>query len=237
LVTTVYRRLAAGLTVALLTACASSPEDAIKPVVKTIAIVPATDPKAVSFESRSTAGLFIPIAGLIAASEARSRQAQITAALQVEKLALGDKLTQHVAAELRKAGYEVEILTNLNRPKDYPDSIDIRTVSTAADAILQLQVSDLGIYSGLFSGSYVPRVSTYGLMYAKGRKRALYDAEIHYGAHAEKGKDWAVEADPKYSYTGPDDILGKAEEVKSVFTEGSVAAGRRMTEQLLARLR
>ncbi len=231
-------RLAAAALLALLVACATpSPEDAIKPVIKTIAIVPATEPQRVTFESRSTASVFIPVLGLLAASEAKKKQAEMTATLQVGKLSLADKLTQQVAADLRLAGYQVEILTNVERPKDHPDGVDIWTLPHGADAILHLQLNDVGIYSGLFSGTYAPRVTTYGLMVAKGRTRALYDAEVHYGAHAEKGKDWAVEADARYVYTSPDEIISKAEELRAVFAIGSAAAGKRMTELMLAKMR
>lgn len=234
----VCRRLVPVLALALLSACASRPsQPVVKPAVRKIALVPAAEPKAVTFESRSTAGLFVPVLGMIAAADARSRQAQISATLQVDKLALGDRLTQQMATALRQAGYEVEIVTGLKRPADDPDNIDILALNTAADAVFQVRVVDLGIYSGLFSANYVPRVVTYGVMYSKNGEYTFYDAEVHYGAHAEKGKDWAVEGDPKHAYTGPDDILAKADDVKAAFTAGIDASGVRIAQQVLAALK
>lgn len=222
----------------LLAGCASkTPDNYVKPVVKTIAVVSASDPRSVTFESKSTVGIFIPLAGLVAASNARARQEQLTATLKVGELTLGEKLTIQVVADLRQAGYQVEVLTDVKRPPDRPDNIDITAIKTQADAILQLQVTDAGIYSGLFSGSHVPRVSIYGLMYTKGGNERLYSGEVYYGAHAEKGKDWAVQADPKYTYTSAEDAMQKATEVRAVFVEGTLASGKRMAEQIIAAIK
>ncbi|MCY7316508.1 MAG: hypothetical protein LH480_13060 [Rubrivivax sp.] len=137
----------------LIVACASPfPEDMVKPVIRSIAIVPATEPLRVTLESRSIVGLFIPVVGLVAASEAKQKQARIAAALLVDKLSLAEKLTQQVVADPQLAGYQVEVPSNLNRPKDYPDSIDILTVNHTADAILQSQLSDVGVSRGFFPG-------------------------------------------------------------------------------------
>jgi hypothetical protein len=234
----VSRRLVPVLALALLSACASRPsQPVVKPAVKKIALVPAAEPRSITFESRSTAGLFVPVLGMIAAADARSRQGQISAALQVGRMGMGDRLTQQLAGALREAGYEVEIVTDLKRPADDPDNIDILALNTAADAVFQLRVVDVGIYSGLFSANYVPRVVTYGVMYSKDGGYTFYDAEVHYGAHAEKGKDWAVEGDPKHAYTGPDDILAKADDVKAAFMAGIVASGTRIAQQVLAALK
>lgn len=226
------------LALTLLSACASGPAAPVaKPVIKKIALVPAAEPKAISFESRSTAGVLVPLLGLAAAADTRNRQAQLSARLQLERVALGDKLTQQMAAALREAGYEVEIVADVKRPADDPDNVDLLALETGADAVLQVRVVDVGIYSGHFSASYVPRVVTYGLMYSKGGVHTLYDAEVHYGAHAKEGKDWAVLGDPKHAWSGPDEILAKADDVKGAFVAGTSAAGSRMAQQVLAALK
>jgi len=217
--------------------CATSPEETTKPAIKSIALVPASNPKAVSYESRSTAAVLLPFANIANSIDSKNRRAQLTMAMQVDRLGLGDKLTEVVAEELRRAGYRVDILSGIARPADYPDNIDPRTIKSDSDAILQLIVNDVGIYSGFMSDSYVPRVTGYGLMYATGRRRPLFDGETHFGAHAEKGKDWAVEIDPKYTYSGPDQVVAKVDEVRTVFTNGTVATGKRMAQRILAAIR
>ncbi len=206
-------------------------------MVKKIALVPAAEPKAISFESRSTASLFVPLLGLVAAADASNRQLQISARLQLERLGLGDQLTQQMATALRGAGYEVEIVGDLKRPADDPDNIDLLALQTQADAVFQVRMVDVGLYSGHFSGSFVPRITTYGVMYSKDGEHTLYDAEVHYGAHAKEGKDWAVPGDPKHTWSSADEILAKTDDVKGAFAAGTAAAGARMAQQVLAALK
>jgi hypothetical protein len=81
---------------------------------------------------------------------------------------LGAALTAEVASALRAAGFTVDILQDVKRPSDVPDNVDFDGVSTDADAILNLCISEVGVYSSMLSRDYVPRLNAFGKL-ASGR--------------------------------------------------------------------
>jgi|ERR1700677_2841807 hypothetical protein len=103
-----------------------------------------------------------------------------------------------MASALRGYGFTVEILQGVVRPTGDPDNVDEDRVSSDADALLHLRISEVGMYSSHMSTDYLPRVNASGKLFIKGRDDDIYDEEIDYGVDAKKGKAWAIPADPKF---------------------------------------
>lgn len=145
---------------------------------------------------------------------------------------LGADFTEEVVTALRGYGFTVEILDGLKRPADDPDNIDYDKISSDADAILHLWISEVGLYSSHMSVDYIPRVNASGRLFVKGREDDIYDEEIDYGVDAKKGKDWAILPDPKFAYRSFDAVMSNIDDVRSAFATGAAEIGKRMSEQI-----
>lgn len=235
---TLSRRTVLLLAPAALAACASRPpaEPVAKPVVRKIAVVPATDPRDLSLDSRSAIGLLVPIAGLAALAYSKSRQAELNLAISPATLGFAEPFSRQVAQGLAQAGFEVQMLDGVARPADDPDGVDLTSLGAGADAVLHLRVTSFGLYAGL-AGRYEPVLVTYGLVNTKPDNQYLTQAELHYGAHARKGKDWAIEADPAYAYADLEEVKRRADHVRQGFLAALQPSAERMVRQLVAELR
>jgi uncharacterized lipoprotein YmbA len=104
-------KLMLSVAVALLTSgCATQPKTALaKPVVRTIAIIPATNPAAYSFENQSAVQFLIPLAATVNYLDSKSKAKAFNEKLLAQPLPLGTKLTDEIATELRGYGYQVQV--------------------------------------------------------------------------------------------------------------------------------
>lgn len=225
------RSIFALILVPLLNACAHHAVILGRPTIRSIAIIPASNPTSFTLEN-----LPIPIGSgplyLATKLYSRSKAKGFNNAAKPDGSTLGTDLTNEVAAALRADGFVVEILQDVKRPEDEPDNIDYNTISTNADAILHLTISEVGLFSSSFSRNYVPRVNASGKLFVKGREDDIYQEDIYYGADAKKGKEWAILPDPKYAYPSIDAVMSNVQEIRAAFAVGIAEISRRMTEQI-----
>lgn len=219
--------------VLLTAACANQPKTvSAKPVVRTIAIIPATDPAIYSLENQSAVQFLIPLAATVNYLDSKSKAKTFNEKLLAQPSALGTKLTDDVAAALRGYGYQVQILDAVARPIGDIDNVDYDKVTAGADAILHLRFTEVGLFSPRSSNSYLPRVNAQGTLFVKGRNDYLYDQEIYYGVDARSGNTWAIAADQKFAYSSFDSVLVGLDGVREAFSTGSAAVSKRMSEQV-----
>jgi hypothetical protein len=222
----------------LLAGCATSTQDAgPKPVIKSIALVPASNPQKVILENTNVLSGFSLWSAAAHRKDTEMKESALNSSINIRESKLGDVLTEKVVSNLRAAGFQVEVLSAIDRPKDYPDNIDIRTLSVTADAVMQLTVTYVGIYSGATSTAFNPQLGGYALLYPKGSKRALFDAEVQFGTAMSEGKPSHIKADPKFAYQGINAVYGNTVELKGLYVSGADLVARRLSDQLLATLR
>ena len=227
------RRLAAVAVLATLAACASKPKFAGKPVVTKIALIPATEPFALTLENRNqVAQVIVPISSIAFTLDSKDKANRLNQRLAGSRPSTAPKLTLIVVEALRAAGYPVEVLDNLARDPEDPDDIDFAKIKTDAEAIVQLRVMEIGVYSSSLSPDYLPRVNVDGKIYIRARDDSVYDETLYYGADAKEGKPWAIVADRRYAYPTFDDVMGRADELRTVFEEATVALARLMARQM-----
>jgi hypothetical protein len=231
-----YKTMAALLTFALLASCAThSGTVASKPVIRRIAVIPASNPRWYTFRNAAPPPpIAYPFQFWVNMVDSKSKAKLFNAKLNSVPTTLGADLTQEVVAALRGYGYTVEVLDGVARPADDPDNVDYDKVSTDADAILQVWISEIGLYSGQLSLSYIPRVNALGKLFVKGKDDNLYvyDGEIDYGVDARKGKDWAIVPDPKFEYPSFEAVMTNINNVRSAFATGILEISKRMSEQI-----
>jgi hypothetical protein len=220
------------LTLALLTACAThSKTVAGRRVIKRIAVIPASNPRWYSFENAAPP-VGYPFQFWVNKLDSKSKAKLFNAKLSSQPATLGADLTEEVVAALRGDGFDVEILKELTRPADDPDNIDYDKVSTDADAILHLWISEVGLYSSHLSRNYIPRVNASGRLFVKGQDNDVYDEDLYYGVDAKKGKEWAIVPDPKFAYPSFDAVMSNIDEVRSAFATGTLEISKRMSEEI-----
>jgi hypothetical protein len=222
----------------LLASCASKPI-VPKPTIKSIAIVPATNPTIYTFQNRSRlAALATVVAGIgpaIAYSQwNKARGRLLTERIASTPYAPGNEFTEAMAASMRALGYDVRILENITRTPGDLDTIDYETLSFDADAVLHLYFSEVGIESPLTTTDYFPRLNASGVVYVKGPAGFLYDERLYYGVDARQGKSWAILADEKISFPNFDYALTNIESVQGAFSVGIREVVKRMSEQIHA---
>jgi hypothetical protein len=220
------------LTVVLLTACATHPKTiASRPVIKRIAIIPASNPRWYSFENAAPP-VGYPFQFWVNKLDSKSKAKLFNDKLNSPPTTLGADFTAEVVTALRGYGLTVEVLEGLTRPVNEPDNIDYDKVSTDADAILHLWISEVGLYSSRMSRNYIPRVNASGTLFVKGRDDSVYDGDIYYGVDAKKGKEWAIVPDAKFAYPSFEAVMSNIDDVRSAFAIGAVEISKRMSEQI-----
>jgi hypothetical protein len=229
---------AAALLAALMTiSCAShpAPTPAPLPTIHRIAIVPATDPRWLTFENAAPP-IGYPFQFWVNKIDSHSKAYRFNEAVDPRKLALAQVITVVVAQRLRERGFEVEVLQDVARPADDPDSIDEDRIAATAgdDAIVHIWIDEVGMYSGHLSAQYVPRVNLRGKMWTKWRDDSLYSDEADYGVDARKGKSWAIFPDPRYHWGSFDELIANMQEVRAAYATGAQLAATRLTDQMAA---
>jgi len=220
------------LTVVLLTACATHPKTiASRPTIKRIAIIPASNPRWYSFENAAPP-VGYPFQFWVNKLDSKSKAKRFNDKMNSQPTILGADFTEEIAIALRGYGFTVVVLEGLTRPVDEPDNIDYDKVSTDADAILHLWISEVGLYSSQLSLNYIPRVNASGALFVKGPDGSVYDGDIYYGVDAKKGKEWAIVPDVKFAYPSFEAVMSNIDDVRSAFAIGAVEISKRMSEQI-----
>lgn len=219
---------------ALMTGCATHPKPtASRPaVIKRIAIIPASNPKLYSFENAAPPIGGYPFQFWVNKADSKSKGKIFNDRLNSQPSNLGDELTEEVAAALRGHGFTVQILEGLPRPAGDPDNVDYDKISSDADAILHVWISEVGLYSSGFSLDYIPRVNAGGKLFIKGQDDNIYSEDIYYGVDARKGKEWAIVPDAKYAYRSFDLVMSNVDELRSAYATGVREIGKRMSGQI-----
>jgi hypothetical protein len=219
---------------ALMSACATHPKTtASRPTaIKRIAIIPASNPKLYSFENAAPPIGGYPFQYWVNKADSKSKAKIFNDRLNSKPANLGDEFTAEVAAALRGHGFTVEILEGLSRPADDPDNVDYDKVTSNADAILHVWISEVGLYSSGFSLDYIPRVNAGGKLFVKGQEDNIYSEDIYYGVDARKGKQWAIVPDAKYAYRSFELVMSNIDELRSAYATGVLEISKRMSDQI-----
>jgi hypothetical protein len=150
------------LAFALVSACAShSKAIPAKPVVRRIAIIPASDPVWYTLENAAPP-IGYPMQFWVNKLDSKHKAKVFNDRLHSPPITLGSDFTEQMASALRGYEFTVEILQGVVRPAGDPDNVDEDRVSSDADALLHLRITEVGMYSSHMSTDYLPRVNASG---------------------------------------------------------------------------
>jgi hypothetical protein len=216
----------------LISACSTTKPALPKPEIKSIAIIPATDPTEYTLENLSATQFVIPIASLFNHLDSKSKAKIFNDRLNAKPMALANTFTNDVADALRAHGYRVDILQNVTRPADDPDNLDYSKISSSSDAMLHLRFTEVGLFSARSSQDYIPRVDGYGVVFIVGREDYLYDDEVYWGVDAAKGKKNTILPDKQFAYPSFESVLSNLNNIRSAFDVGTHQMAVLMAQQI-----
>ena len=237
-----HRKLLSFVPVLLIVAfsgCASKKPPVVaaeRPVVRRIAVVPATEPTSLSFENRSSVLFLSPIVGMGVALDSKDKSRRFNQDPRTRHFDLASRFTAPVVNALREAGYEVAVLDGIARPADDLDDVDLDKVAPDADAVLQLRVRAAGLYAGLLSNDYLPRVNVDGHLQVRASEDDFYDEHLYYGVEPRPSAKVDIPPDPRHAYPTFDAVMARMDEVGTALQTGADALGRLMAKQLLQAL-
>lgn len=219
------------LLLVLSTGCATRPKPIAGKPIRSIAVIAATNPRWYSFENAAPP-VGYPFQFWVNKLDSKSKAKRFNDALGSQSNRLGADFTDEVVAALRGYGFTVEVLDGVARPANDPDNVDYGKISTNADAILHISLSEVGLYSSHMSLEYIPRVNASGRLFVKGQDDTLYDEDICYGVDAKKDRTWAILPDPQFAYPSFEAVMSHADEIRSAFSIGALEIAKRMSEQI-----
>jgi hypothetical protein len=226
------------LAAAFLVGCASKSVDTgPKPVIRTVALIPATLPQSYSIQSPTAIQFLIPIAAAAAAMDGRAKGKVFAEKLKSPDFQIDQDLTDAVAASLKAKGYEVTILQNLQRTAGSPDYFEYAKLPESADAIVHVYFSDVGLESPRGKTEFFQRLNVTGAIYVPKNKSYPYESAIYYGIDAKEGKDWAIAADPKHVYPSFEYVISNLDTVRANFKVGLALVADRLADQIHAAMK
>jgi hypothetical protein len=218
--------------------CVSKPvSTGPKPVIRTVALIPATLPQQYSIQSTTAIQFLIPIAAAAAAIDSKAKAKTFADKLRSPDFQIDQELTGAVVESLKAKGYEVTLLQNIQRSADSPDYFDYPKLSHSADATVHVYFSDVGLESPRGKTEFFQRVNVTGMVYVPQNKTYPYESSIFYGIDAKEGKEWAILADPKHVYPSFDFVLSNLDTVRANFKVGVKLVAERLADQIHGAIR
>jgi hypothetical protein len=220
------------------TGCATRPTTVVtKPTVRTIAIIPATNPTSFTLLNSSGLSFLIPLTETVTYLDSKEKARVFNERLSAQQSSLARDFTACVVAELRSGGFQVEVLDRVVRPAEEPDKVDHDTVTSMSDAVLHVRFTEVGLFSPRSSTDYLPRVNAQATLFAKGLEDDLYNEDLVYGVDARSGKAWSIAGDPEFAYASFDKVLANIDNVQLAFRTGADKLCKRIVREVTVSLR
>lgn len=215
-----------------LAGCAAKLPLAEKPVVRKIALIPASEPLEFTLGNPTPIMFISPLVetGIMLATKAKARE--FSQKMTARHVALAPRLTTIVVDSLRAAGYTVDVLDDIARDPEDPDNIDLAKVATDAQVIVRLRIREVGVFSPRSASDYLPRVNVDGALYIRAIDDAPYDETLYYGVDAQSRHAGSIEADPSLKYPTFDAVMAKTDELQATFEYATDALARLLAAQL-----
>jgi hypothetical protein len=199
--------------------------------IKTIAVLPIKDPERFDVYGRAV-NKFVPMGWIANKVDTRVKTNLFTEALMPLKIPFGKTLTNQFVDGLNALGYQAYVLDGIKGPADDPDYIDPKRIKDRADALLTVNIEEIGMSVDGKEWHYYPNISLKGLLVSTTQEDYLYEETVYYGVHANEVASWAVAADPSFVYSTADTFMEKPGEVGMRLLDGSKEVAKRMLKNI-----
>lgn len=208
---------------------ANPPEAAIdrtRPLA-TILIPPVPVPEAMFTDNRSPPVIGWLWVGLANTILDKDKSATFDARHAGFRVEAGNRFAEHMRRELAELGFAVRLVG----PVETLPRQRSAAAGQAPDAVLELRIDTLAMYSRRLDANYLPTLDTSAWLAEVGaREEGLFSNSYIYGAYADRDGNGYITADPKFAFPSFDALLQNPELVEQSFDEGL-----RKTAQQIAR--
>ena len=199
---------------------AVAPQAPSKPPVREIALAPVLEPAKFSIENRGSALTLVPGGAWGQMGIDAGRRAQFVEVLQAQKLDFGAEMTAALKAALTENGVKVVDLDEIKYVKDDPRTLEYKQLKSSTNLVLAVNIDEIGLYSGRFTSTYLPRFNVSFSLVDRRTEDAFYEPTIYYGVDARKNSEDQILADPQYTFASYEQAIERREDLAAVFREG-----------------
>lgn len=197
---------------------ATSPQPQISSRV--IALAPVLEPAKFSLENRGSALTLVPGGAWGQKGIDAGRRAEFVGVLQAQKLDFAAEMTAALKAALTENGVQVVSLDEIKYVKDDPRTLEYKQLKSSTNLVLAINIDEVGLYSGRFTSTYLPRFNVSFALVDSRTEDALYEPTIYYGVDARKNSEDQILADPQFTFASYEQAIERREDLAAVFREG-----------------
>jgi hypothetical protein len=201
--------------------------------LKTFTFVPATAPSVYSFKSSWRAPR--DNSSNLPKSQDELNAIRLTQmdlfddAMRALKPKLEEELNQAFLRHWRDLGFEVKPIENLKRRLRQPDVLNFSSIKTDADAIVQVVLSEVGLFRPSDGSAYYPYVYVNAVVHVPKSDESLYPATATFGVEANKKEvELYLAPDPKNGYVGFVEVASNIKEVDDRLRKALAIAAKRI---------
>lgn len=187
---------------------------------RVIALAPVLAPAKFSIENRGSALTLVPGGAWGQMGIDAGRRAEFVEVLQKQKLDFSAEMAAALQVALAENGVQVVSLDEIRYVKDDPRTLEYKQLKSSTNLVLAVNIDEVGLYSGRFTSTYLPRFNVSFALVDRRTEDAFYEPTIYYGVDARKNSRDQILADPKYTFASYEQAIERHEDLVAVFREG-----------------
>jgi hypothetical protein len=230
---TIDRMMAMTLVAAGLGACSKSTlPPPPKPALTRIQVLPVLPPANV--RTRNSSLLYSSFGALGALANYASDQAnseEFQAKIEAERQQMGAKLTTALVKQLRREGYQAEVLQGVVRNPESPEEVDYKGLP-GKEPVLHVYYLQADMHSSTLSTYYVPRINITASLVGRGSEDALWAESIYYGADSKGNASWSIPSPDRFQFADFQSLIKQSPQVLASYDHGIEALARRVARNL-----
>lgn len=214
------------LTLGALVGCARSPVAPVQqaPVTRVV-VVPVAPIDKLHTENKG-----IPLGVLWQSIADRIKSSDFNERMEAARKDMGPSLTMALVRQLTAQGYEAQVAEGTPGQPTRPDIDESKLPST--DAVLRINLNEVGMYSARFSKDYVPRVNLSAYLVRGQTEDSLYSETLYYGADAKGEASWSVPANPDHHWSSFNELFEHPQEVAQSYDYAVNALAKKIAQNI-----
>jgi hypothetical protein len=193
---------------ASLVACTSNPTKDVAdvelppPAIRSFALIRVLDPVEFTAENRGAPLHMLGFVGwAIQKNIDDNRENTLANVFAVNDFHPGKELSEALHRELTRRGYHFDYLVKVPRDPEDPLDIEYDKIQSDADAYLVVAIDEMGVYSGMTSTKFAPRLNVDVEVLGRRDEYQYFQQSIQYGVDAGELSDEEIPADGTIAYS------------------------------------
>lgn len=199
--------------------------------MRTITLAPILPPPKLWTDNRSAPVVGMFWIGLYNTVADKENTKQFSSTYENARLALGDKLTSAMKSSLEARSYKVKLANVSQISRDQAGVLQLTPFAKDA-LLLQLAITDAGMFSGRLALDYIPKFNT--TMWLTNPARAndvIYNNYTYYGGHASGNLNESIAADPRHKFANFPALIAQESLVVDAFDAAISASAQRLVDE------